>query len=563
MSQSLIVRHLLPSAVSASAGVCASYCGFYLGKSFVTGLNVLPSAGLGVISGLSYSIMVETLTSKTLLKPLFIHTFSILTSAAATAGAAFLASSASLIAMPSLASLGLLIAAAVVCNMIYRSVFAGPNLPAPKGPQVAQLPAQPRPAQRQRESGQLYPKAGVIAIPPRNEVIKPWAAKAAEHPELWSWPADLQKIGMSENTRQSIDDFLREVVPQIAATNQLPQFLKKGDAYYIKKNEKCTINGRNFTLPRTLYFAVDPVTQRLSAILLNISKKNVSVLGKGTQRTVKVCYNLTSGRHVVKKAACSAYEVELLKALKDTKGFESLSQVRVTKHTHGDNKGSPKARLITPLYSGSLSKLLLSAPNLTAKDIKNLMVSYFNGLEKLHSVRGRTSFPDGKKYQLEYKSYHLDISPENLLYIRTSNGYDGVITDAGSVNDIPQIWYKHHWLSPEKDKLIQAERPSEENASFLAQHGQHDDLWNMGLILTSLLTGGYCHILSRKQARGLTQREVDAEIARQKPSAVFSLTMNRNAKAAMWEIARRLLQVDPKQRLTAAQARQEFERVAV
>lgn len=562
MSQFIIVRHLLPASISASAGVCASYCGSYLGKSFVTGLTILPSAGLGIISGLSYSIMVETLTSKTLLKPIFIHSFSILTSVVATADAAFLSSSASWIAMPTLASLGLLIASAIVCNMIYRSIFAKPHVTAPKEPQVAQLPAEPGQVPPKPQPVKPFPKAEIVPIAPRNEIIKPWAAKPAEHPEIWFWPSDLKKIGLSEQIKYEIDAFLRQVVPQIAAIDQFPAFLKKGDAYYIKKNEEYSINGSILTMPRTLYFAVDPKTKRLSAILLNISKKNVKQLGKGGQRTVKVCYNLTAGRHVVKKAACSPYEVELLKVLNGTKGFESLSQVRVTKFTAGENKGKPKARLITPLYAGSLSNLLASSPNLEARDIKNLMISYFSGLEKLHSVVGRTSFPNGKKYQLGYKSYHLDISPENLLYTRTSNGIDGVITDAGTVNDIPHIWSKQHWLSPEKAKQLKAERPAEENASFLAKHGQHDDLWNMGLVLTSLLRGNYSHILTHRPAHTLTQREVDAEIARQKPFA-SSLTTKRNAKAAMWEIARRLLQIAPEQRLTASQARQEFERVAV
>ncbi|MCE5318361.1 MAG: hypothetical protein LLG04_13505 [Parachlamydia sp.] len=561
MSQSLIVRHLLPAAVSASAAVCISHCGFYLGKAFVTGLNTLPSASLGIISGLSYSIMVETLTSKTLLKPIFIHSISILTSAVVTAGAAFAATSAGLIAMPTLASLGLLMAAAVVCNMIYRAVFTGPSHTAPpKAPQVAQLPVpadQPGPAPHQPEPIKHYPKAAIIPIAPRREIIKPWAAGAAEHPERWSWPSDLQKIGLSEPTKNYIDAFLNEVVPQIVATRQFPDFLKKGDSYYIKKNEACVVNGRSWKLPRTLYFAVDPATQQLSAILLNVSRKRVAPLGKGGQRTVKVCCNLTTGRRVVKKAACSPYEVELLKALNGTKGFEHLSQVRVT----ADAQGKSKARLITPLYEGSVRKLLETTSNLTAKDIKNLMVSYFNGLEKLHSIKGRTTFPDGKKYQLGYRSYHLDISPENLLYTRTSAGYDGVVTDAGTVNDIPHLWHKLIWLSPEKARQLRARRPEEENASFLAQHGQHDDMWNMGLVLTSLLTSSYFHILHQKNPTSLTQKEVDAEIARQKPIAA-SLTMNRNAKATMWDIARRLLQVSPEQRLTAAQALQEFKHVS-
>lgn len=570
MVQSPAVRHVLPAVVAAGAAVCVSKYGSLLGRAYVTGLRTLPSAGLGIISGLFYSITFDALSFRTHLPALLKHSIAILTSAVATTGAAFAAASLGLIAMPSLPALATLIGAAILCDMLFRAIFGGPHPTPGRQPQLVELPQLPQPPQPNQVPAP--PRRQPIFQPPKppeniilpgvgvakKDAIKPWASQAADHPETWSWPADLSKIGLSERSKQQIEDFLKEVVPQIAADGKIPDALKKGDSYYIKKGQACVINGKSWTLPRTLYFAEDPNTHRLAAILLNVSTKNVPALGKGGQRVVKVCYNLTAGQRVVKKAACGAYEVELLKKLNGTPGFEQLSQVRVTQDAR--KPGQVKARLITPLYDGSLDKLLSTNPNLASKDIRGMMISYFKGLERLHAEPGRSTFPDGRKCNVRYKSYHLDISPQNLLYKLAGGTYEGVVTDAGTVNDLPHLWHKRGWLSPEKDKQINAFAGEKENVDYLTRLGQHDDIWNMGLVLTCLLKGSQFHAFSHKSASGLTQRDVDAEIARNKP-AVASLTMNRNAKSSMWDIARQLLQVDPQKRLTATQAREAFERV--
>ncbi len=536
MIKPLVIRPLFHGCVAAGVAVAVNQGLPLLHRAFKPGLNLLPSAGLGIISGIFYSATFDLLASHTHFHPIAIHAISILTSAIATYSIALAAAAAGIIAMPSLATLGAVVAAATIANFVIRLIFKGPYPSKPILPANVQL-------HPPRQRVPIWPVVAP-AINPKSDpnLNRSWAAGPAASPSQWSWPADLNTIALSEASKKEIEAFLNEVVPQIVASKQMPAFHRRGEEF--------VLNGKSWKLPRTLTFIADPNTKQLAGILLNVSSKRVGILGKGGQRTVKKCYNLTTGEMVVKKGAASPYEVELLKSLNGTKGFEALSYVRVIPDKR--RAGRIKTHLITPIATGSLDKLLAGSPKLQAKEIRDLMLPLFQGMEKLHAHPGRTSFPGGMKVP-SYKSYHLDIKPENLLYKKTPQGYEACVSDVGTVNDIPYVWYTRGWLSPEKARELH----NGDAVKFLTQHGQHDDIWNMALVLTCLLKGSSTHALSScYQPDTLKQREVDGHLASHRKMA-------KNRNAALWEIARKMLQVDPAKRLTMHQAREELEKMVV
>ncbi|MCE5318277.1 MAG: hypothetical protein LLG04_13070 [Parachlamydia sp.] len=543
----IVRRHLLPAGLAAGAAAGAAEFGSQIGalggKMFSAGLRAGPSAILGAISGIFYSAIYDILPHCTGLPNLRNHAIAVIGSAVATFGLAFAAASAGLIAMPSLATLGLLFAAAISANMVFRAIFGGQH------PRQA-LTVQPQPgAARQPQPVPQQPQAQPKPAPTLNR---------------WFWPADLGQIGINQADKQQLEEYLQEARSDL--TNGIIPTIQR-------KQQLFAYNGKFWTLPRTLSFVEDPKTNRVAAILLTVSKDRVPPLGKGRVRTPKVIYNLTTGQRMCKKAMQKAYEVELLKALNGSKGIEPLTYIRKVRN---------KTQLITPLFKGSVQQLLKSNTPISAKDIKDMMLSLLKGLATLHAKPGKEPFPP-------YFSYHSDIKPDNLLFNRQPAGYDAVISDVESVNDLERIYGTMGWMSPEKIRYWNG--PLRES-SYNKTHGQHDDIWSMGLVFASMLKNQLHELrhdtrFERYGARvaplaclyqkcqfkltenrfddssvaHLTQQELNREINQLIAEALFK--PDGAALEKMWDIVRRMLFIDYNRRMSAREAKEALESIPI
>lgn len=542
-------RYFWPGVISAGAAAGMAELGVQIGsfgtKIFASGLPAGPSALLGAVSGIFYGAIYDILPQRKGVLNLRNHAIAVMGSAAATYGAAFAAATAGLIAMPSLAFLSVIFATAISVNAISRAVFGGHH---PRKTSIAKPPNPlPNPQPQQRPISQ-----------------RPQNIRVGQIAKNWIWPLDLSKIGINESVKRELDEYLGAVSPEIANGNT-PQFHRKGDLF--------AYNGKLWRLPRTLSFIEDPHTRKVSAILLTVSKDRVPVLGRGRDRTAKIIYNLTTGMSMCKKKAQHDYELKLMESLKGTKGIEPLSYVRKVINRRLETK----TQLITPLYKGSVQKLLIGQDPLSAKDIKRMMLSLLSGLEKLHQLPGKGMFPG-------YFSYHSDIKPANLLYDKDRGGYDAVISDVETVNDTGQLWGTLGWMSPGKVKCWNAGTQDVEN--YNKRNGQRDDIWSMGLVFASMLKnrlhqpGFGLHdgravaplacIYQKCQSAGrywdrdiglITQQELNNEITQTK--AEVALRPEGPARQKMWDIVRSMLQVDSNLRLTAIQARQKLEAIVV
>lgn len=501
MVQSLPVRHLLPAAVGAVCVSGVTATGPLVHPTLATGLGVFPAAGLGVLAGLFYSATYDLLSSQISLPNLTKHAISFLTSGTAVYGIALAVSTAGWMVMPSAMALGAVITTAILVDIFCRWLFC------------------PETVSNGWQKG----------------LFRPWTGPSHTDPTQWRWPVHLEEIGVSPEAKELLDSFLKEVIPQIIASKQIPAFHRK--------EERFELFGKQWKLPRTLTFMADPQTQQLSAILLNVHKG--APLARGSQRTPKVCYNLTTGEKMVKKSPASPYEVDLLKTMNGTQGIEPLSYVRVVPCKNSASQ--EKSHLVTPYYEGgSFDQLLEKGPTFSKKQIWQILFSISTGLKKLHDQPGRTRFPSRNYPELQYRSSHLDLKPENLLYKMQGDSYELVISDFGSVNDLPNIWGTEGWDSPEKDWLMHRSGTEQEHIDFITRFGQKSDLWNVGLILTWLLLGSSRNALSLssiEKPRFLTQDSVDSildQCAARDP---------QKENGPFWALANQLLQVDPDKRM--------------
>lgn len=580
----MIKRHVLPAGLGAAVAVGVSEYGALAGKAFFTGLRALPSAGLGAVAGIFYSATYDMLPAKTGFRNLAHHAIALLTSAVLTYGVTFAAATAGVIAMPTLTSLGALFAAAVLSNMLFRAIFGGshprkepevkpapptkpPTEPTPAKPISAPKPISPPAAKlsKPRTIPKVAASAPKIVAPPPI----PEAPPAAPSPCIW--PSDLNDIGIyswDPGTKKELDEYLRVAVEDIMTTGVIPPIRRKNDLF--------AFNGKLWKLPRTVTFIEDPKTKKLAAILLSVSTMRVPALGKGKDRTAKVIYDLLTGQRMVKKAANKDdpdAEIALLQTLNGSKGIEPLIHIRKVrdKRTY-----SEKTQLITPLFKGTVDKLLASNPTLSAKDIRNMMLSLLTGLEKLHALPGKTKGFNPRSF----RSYHSDIKPANLLYDKTSAGYDAVVSDMETVNKVDELWATMAWMSPRKLKQWYRLEAHLDNADYNMQNSQHDDIWSMGLVFASLLKNklhqgvrwkGIAPLACIYQKLELNnndsniatikQHELDDEIRQNK--AATALNPDGSAKEKMWDIVQRMLAVQSNRRYTAKEAREALEVVIV
>ncbi len=509
----IVLRHVLPTALGAAAAFGAHSYAALIAKTGPLALRTaLSSAALGAIAAIFYTATADLLEAQLHLPTLATHAIAVITSALVTCGVAFAAAAAGLFVMPPLTTLGALFSASIASSILFRALFPGEQrTPSVPQPTPAALPTPPPPA----------PPGGPFSM-------------------AWSWPTDLNSIGMNTHVRADIDTFLKEVQASARATGKLPDFHRK--------NEGFLWNNRYWNLPRTLTLMVDAKTKALTAILLNVSKNQVPILGKGGFRTAKVCYNLMSGERLVKKKAENDEEVELLKKLNGSKGIEPLLFVRKVPAKPGKTR---KTHLITPLFQGSLHALFKTCPSFSAKDVRDMMGPLLEGLEKFHQ--------SPTVYSLNSKPYHADLKPLNLLYRHSRSGYDAVITDWGSANTNVSTY---GWASPNKANLWHRGL-----TASLYKTGQADDIWSMGLIFAALLKNQlhndttaplpciYGKLLYDDRAIAyLTQHEVEQDIAKLKMDDISKPDGAERGK--MWDIVSQMLRVDPAGRLKAKAAKQ-------
>lgn len=428
-------------------------------------------------------------------------------------------------------------------------------------------------------------------------------------PPPLKWPSDLSTLGLTEAQKEIFDTAFSEMVPYALG--------HKGGLHSIYEL-RCTKRKIEGIAHRTLQLQRAGVVQKEQAIPITFSLTNEPRaprrlthiilwtkidIGKGAERKVRRCYDLFTGEFLARKKTISNIEKKILEHFKfyPTPGIEPVISFPTSKKW-----GVQKDHIIEPSYKGSLQALYDQIA--TPEESLSIMRQLLTGLTALHAYtpvevditsdyNPVTGMTKTTTRTTTYKNaFHLDIKPDNILLRWLPSGeVEAVLIDFGLANTFhpgngtegyrpPEDVQFLSELYPEgingpRSQVISGQQSFERTLSY----NYKKDVWGLGLVFTTLLAKSLWTLNFRKhqvitdrviipplvsleqaflkgQKRGhfdghiadLQQMGIDGDIEELKAgtSPIFT---------PFWdELIKPMLQVDYRQRLSAADALQKF-----
>lgn len=237
---------------------------------------------------------------------------------------------------------------------------------------------------------------------------------------------------------------------------------------------------------------------QLKYILL-LTKK---IIGQGGERTVKLCFNLTTGEYLAKKRVVNSIEKTVVQFFRN-KGAIGIAPIYLLREVLLTPTLS-KIQMIEPLYAGPLTILFGTRVLARTEQKLSIMSDLLYGLANLHTCTlnnltfQRNSWD--KKVELgAVKMFHKDIKPGNILvrYLPDEDRWEAVISDFGSAGQVSAFGGTLGYKAPEEVRF-QLEQDTwnlghisdtmaiiKHNLNF----GQAMDVWSLGLVLVEVLSG--------------------------------------------------------------------------
>lgn len=328
-----------------------------------------------------------------------------------------------------------------------------------------------------------------------------------------------------------------------------------------------------YTLPvKADFFLEGAITERRIII------KTKEVVGSGGERKVLRAFDLLSGEELVSKPYATSVEKMIVKKAHTDK----LSYFPPTVGVREKRFYEKRCQTVTSCYHEpapvrhALVLQLLSA-------VKTLHQCWLSGCTYTEKKE------DGSIVEKPIDKaplYHGDIKPANILAYKDSKGdLKAVLSELGTMGNFVSVSYTTFFRSPEKTDFIENKfylfgvRVPFITSSDIIQHnqlyGRTSDIWSLGVTLTTILSGGllmpgcpeefgvpdldcfrkhYEDLKSgvRKKMPGdiwvlnLTQEEIDASID------TISKRSKTEEYSDTWNLIKRMLKVDPKERYDAS-----------
>lgn len=212
------------------------------------------------------------------------------------------------------------------------------------------------------------------------------------------------------------------------------------------------------------------------------------------------------------------------------------------------------------------------------------IVGLLHALRKIHLVQYNPpsfSYADRLGYcnfDTIHTLFHGDISPNNIICEKPMNPDTEdmrprlMLTDFFGIGDLNRIYWTKGWASPETIQFAVTRTKYQDlkNNEFLAKYGAKKDTWAMGLLIGSLLRGGFLpqykqrlpffsfianklkydsenqYVVDESGLADLTQEEIDSKI-----DALIENSENDFLKV-FWGIVKKYLIIDPDKRPTLA-----------
>lgn len=391
------------------------------------------------------------------------------------------------------------------------------------------------------------------------------ALKVVKSTPGFFWPEELSRLKITQEEKEILECAIRVIQKHLPADTE---------AYIahctIKHHTTITSgDGSKKLLPRSLI-----ISHSRAIVKLDQKGGMPTIPGGAQQQVMKFAYDAFNGQMLIKKKLFSQYETALyyyllhcLETKKDMTGLAEIVHVEVSKGV---------LRVFERQYACTLAEYLRSGnPQMNIMRFLEIQT----GLRTLHSVQFKPPAifqPVGISHSRGYYGpcYHGDLSPHNIMCAKDSETGEvsyKLIDFAAGGSEHHVVWTPG-WGSPEAIQFSKGLNYQQYNVSqFNIRYGQKKDTWTYGLLLGSMLRGGFHpkypelslpafsfieEKIKVKEGKiddsgiaGLTQKEVDDKLD-QIVAAIDPAHPDRNSLLAIWNTIKLWLRVDPEKRPT-------------
>lgn len=399
--------------------------------------------------------------------------------------------------------------------------------------------------------------------------IEPFRAlNVVKNTQSFFWPQDLDCIKMTQEEQEITECTIR------ALQRCLPQDTKEYIAHSTIKHHM-TINlgdGSKKFIPRSLI-----VSHHRAIVKLNQKGGMPTVAGGAHQQVMKFAYDAFKGQMLIKKKLFSQYETALYyylqHCLASNQDMTGLAEIVHVETINGI------LRVFERQYSCTLAEYMQSSnPKMNIPRFLEIQT----GLRTLHSVNFRSasiSQANGTSHSRGYygSCYHGDVSPNNIMIAKDSETGDVSfkLIDFAAGGSEHNVFWTPGWGSPEAIQFAKRLNFQQCNvAQFNVRYGQKKDTWAYGLLLGSMLRGGFhpkhpglslpCFSFIEEKIKvsegkiddsgiaGLTQKEIDDKLD-EIVAAIDPDHSERDSLIALWNVVKAWLRVDPEKRPSVTQ----------
>jgi serine/threonine protein kinase len=228
------------------------------------------------------------------------------------------------------------------------------------------------------------------------------------------------------------------------------------------------------------------------------------IFASGGERKIRWVYDLTMGTFFLKKRITGLFEEQLLNYLLPLRLQRGI-QTSVQWRTVSDKPNKEKRQIIESVRDGTLQTLFGTAPLSNFSVKRDLILYLLIDLNALHlrSLSGVTitqdsPFSNTQTQELSYHTFHSDIKPLNVLVFIQNGKWRAELCDFGFGAAHPVAFViSIGFTPPEYIRFYQEKRPlgigkvsakdSFDIAQFNIKHGHGRDVWDLGLVIISLL----------------------------------------------------------------------------
>jgi len=373
------------------------------------------------------------------------------------------------------------------------------------------------------------------------------------HPLLkWyvSIPEDAQfELNMTPAQAKTINEALRAVISQLSQEEYSLRFIKEGQEktlQLVKRESEWREHDQvvsTYTLPFSLHISYGE--HHLVQDIILISKR---VFAEGSQTKAKLCYSVAQMLLVVKKSSQSPIQAVLSHHIYryPARGIVPIFSLAATHNRFYIYEAWRGTSLFDVIKERDLKALNQQLS--VARDI-------LYGLTYLHDLTYTHPTVDQNSFQM----FHGDLSLNNVLIISNVFNAAGVLTDFGAT-DPHGLIRTVFWGSPEVTRLAYQKPVPVEALKDLNR--QASDIWSAGLILSTLFTAKY--LFNGNAATDdfiikLSQEDID--FALERVNRVPRNPQDAQALNQLWNLVKQMVRVNPSERITAKQARDQFDAI--